>query len=171
MSKEFINFGKIAAELEDLTARLGEVPEVEIIREFIQGKIDEHKADLAKLADDCLERIDYARSQAEYAKKKRDKWAARAGHMNDVVKTTKQLMLDIIKSCPDGKLRGSEGTMQVRKNPMPSLKIIDKGLIPNRYFEEEVEYILDTEELKADLAEGIDIPGVMLLRGEHVWIG
>ena len=103
------------------------------------------------------------RAEAERQIKLAQLWEERARHL-------KNASIRALESVGKTRVEGRTGVLRIQRNGgQAPLEILDEKLIPSEYTPLTINYTLDRDALRRDLAAGKEVPGARLLeRGVHL---
>lgn len=154
------------------------------IDQFIQAEFAQAKLNLSDAVGRTVLRLDGLEAAISHSKENRDAWAARAQSLERVYDKIKAATLEAVKAAGDVACISKHGKLSVQKST-PALQLdvktktttvrhvvdLDDGHAPaidQKYLTRQEIFSLNTEEIKADLAQGIEIPWARMTRGEHL---
>lgn len=139
------------------------------------GEINENALDRLKELSDSMETkcINITRvfksieAEQEAIEKERKNMAAREKALKNQVERLKAYLLSNMERCDINKISCPQFVISLQKNP-PSVEAYDKTQIPQEYQKITIDY--DNQKIKSDLTNGLVIPGVRLVQGNHIRI-
>lgn len=160
-----MNLFKLAAEyrnaFDDLTA-MDDLPK-EVIKDTldgIAGTFEDKAVAMAAHIENMKCRVVAIKSAIEGWKEKKENLEKQIDNCKNYILSSMMLAnINKISSKDDPLFR-----LSIRKN-QPKLDILDKKLIPQSYYKTEVKSIIDTDLVRSDLKEGVDVPGAQLTQG------
>lgn len=94
----------------------------------------------------------------------------RKDNIENKIKWLKENLKEAMIATNKEKIKTDMFSISVCNNSQPTLTIADEKTIPEKYFYEKIEKVLDKTLLKEQLSAGETIEGVQLTRGKHVRI-
>lgn len=157
-----ISFFEAASQLEAICTTVDSADE---ITEAIEDIFSVSMTTLSESVDRRIAFLEYAESQIEHAKKRRDKWANRAKQFERALERIKTNTIQVMKNAPDLPYRGELGTLKIQKNSQPSV-IVDETSLHSDYCN--VSYAPNRTRIKEAILDGTEVAGARLEYGEHL---
>jgi len=139
----------------------------EVPKEIIENALEEVEGTFEDKAENIVKLIRSVEAEVKAYKDEEDRLSTRRKTLENKVISLKGYLESSLKTIGKQEIKGKLFTLKIQKNA-PSVVIDDVNTIPKKYLE--VVEKVDKKEIKEDLKNGLEIPGVKLEATESLRI-